>query len=175
MNKSKSLLTILVVLLLGLGWYLLSKDSAQDSPKSAPAYGDSMADPERPVFSAQEDTLKEDTTEGQTTPPPVGQDLAPGTALVKVTVISDDYDRQANMALTVKAVEILGYGPATSPIAAQQELEIRVERFLKNNSDYENLMQKGKTLTIVISSEKEMNLGDSPGKESWSLIGVKSQ
>lgn len=176
MNKSKSLLTILlVVLLLGLGWYLLSEESAQDSPQPAPVYSDSVPDAERPVFTAQEDTIEEDTAEEHTAPPPVGEDLAPGTALVKAVVISDDIDSEANMHLAVKAEEILGYGSATSPIASQQELMISVGRYLKNNAGNKDLLQKGKTVFMVISSDQGMSLGDSQGGKKWSLVEIKSQ
>ncbi len=175
MNKSKSLLTILVVLLLGLGWYLLSEETAQDSPQPAPVYSDSVPDAERPVFTAQEDTIEDDTAQEHTTPPPVGEDLAPGTALVKAVVISDDFGSEANMNVTVKAEEILGYGSATSPIAAQQELMISVGRYLKNNAGDKDLLQKGKTVFMVISSDQGMSLGESQSNKRWSLIEVKSQ
>ncbi|MDZ7657973.1 hypothetical protein [Fodinibius sp.] len=175
MNKLKILLTILVVLLLGLGWYLLSEKPAQDSPQSEPVYSDSVPEAERPVFTAQEDTIEEDTAEEEATPPPAGEDLAPGTALVKAVVISDDFDSKGNMKLTVKAEEILGYGSATSPIGAQQELTISVGRYLKNNPEDKALMQKGKTIRMVISSEEGMSLGESQDSKRWSLVEVKSQ
>lgn len=175
MNKSKSLLTILVILLLGLGWYLLSEETAQDSPQPAPVYSDSVPDAERPVFTAQKDTIEDDTAQEHTTPPPVGEDLAPGTALVKAVVISDDFNSEANMNVTVKAEEILGYGSATSPIAAQQELIISVGRYLKNNAGDKDLLQKGKTVFMVISSDQGMSLGESQSSKRWSLIEIKSQ
>jgi hypothetical protein len=169
-NKSKSLLAILVVLILGLGWYLLSEKSARDNPDSTAVYNDSVHDPERPVFTAQEDTVEQDSL-----PPRVGEELAPGTALVKATVIADDFDSKANGKLTVTAEEILGYGSATSPIGARQEMTINIERFLKRNPSDEELLQKGKTVFMVVSFEEGMSLGDSQGGKRWTLVEIKSQ
>jgi hypothetical protein len=165
-NKSKSLLAILLALLLGFGWYLLSEEPASDTPQSAPVYSDSVPNPERPVFTDREDTVVQDSV-----PPRIGEKLAPGTALVKATVTGNDLDRK----ITVTAEEILGYGSATSPIAARQEMTISVGRYLKSNPADEQLLQKGKTVFMVISSQEGMSLGDSQGGKSWSLVDVKSQ
>lgn len=170
MDKSKLLPAILAVLVLGLGWYLLSEKSARDKTDSTAVYNDSVPDPERPVFTARQDTVEQDSL-----PPRAGEELAPGTALVRATVIADDFDGKANRNLTITAEEILGYGSATSPIGARQEMTINVERYLKRNPGDEKLLQKGKTVFMVVSSEEGMSLGDSQGGKRWTLVEIKSQ
>lgn len=175
MNYSKIVILASVFFLLGMGWYLLSDDSARNMSESVSVSADSMPNPERPTITTQEDTIEEDSAKEQPAPSPAGEELAPGTALVKTMIISDNFDGEANMSITVKAEEILGYGSATSPIAAQQELTISVGRYLKNNPDSKKLMQKGNIITIAISSERGMSLGESQDSKRWSLVEVKSQ
>lgn len=147
-----------------MGGYLLTKDSAPNKLQSSSVYSDSMPAPERPTITAQEDTVLT----------PVGEDLAPGTALVKATVVSEGNDGEKNGSLRIRADEVLGSNPSTPPVAAHQELEIEVERFLKRNPADKKLMQEGQTITIVISSEEGMSVGGSQGKKRWSLVELKS-
>lgn len=170
MNYTKIAILASAFFLLGMGWYLLSEESAQENSQPATVYSDSMPDPERPVFTARQDTVERDSVRS-----PVGEELAPGTALIKATVVSDDFGNQTNRNLTVKVEEILGYGSATPSIASQQELGVQVGRYLKNSPADKKFMQKGKMITIVISSEEGMNVGDSRGKKRWSLIELKTQ
>jgi hypothetical protein len=95
--------------------------------------------------------------------------------LVKAVIASADLDSKTNRELIVKTEEVLGYGSSTPPIAGKEELRITVERFLKNNPDRKVLMQKGDTITMVISSERGMNFGDSQDKKSWTLVDLKSK
>ena len=167
MNKSKSLLTFLAaVVILGLGWYLLSEKSVPDNPESTKVYKDSVQELERPVFTSREDTVHKDSV-----PPRAGEELAPGTALIKAVVSNHDLDSK----LTVTAEEILGYGSATSPIGARQEMTINVERYLKSNPGDEELLQKGKTVFMVVSSDEGMSLGESQDDKKWSLVEIKTQ
>lgn len=176
MNNSKSFWTIIIGLfVLGMGWYFLSEDGAETNRQSSSIYTDSIAAPERPTFTAQQDTVEEDTAQKQTVSSPPGEDLAPGTALIKAVVISADLNSRSGQGLTVKAEEVLGYGSSTSPIANQQALTVRVDRFLKNHPDRKDLLREGTTVVIVISSEQGMSLGDSSNKKRWSLVDVKSQ
>lgn len=175
MKNSKLLLSIIALLVLGLGWYLLTEDAAQNNQQSTSTiYSDSIPAPERPTFTAQDDTSEKDTAEEKKTPS-VGEELAPGTALVKAVIASADLDSKTNRELIVKTEEVLGYGSSTPPIAGKEELTITVERFLKNNPDRKVLMQKGDTITMVISSERGMNFGDSQDKKSWTLVDLKSK
>ncbi|PAU93695.1 hypothetical protein CK503_11125 [Aliifodinibius salipaludis] len=98
-------------------------------PQSISVYSDSISTPERPTFTAQEDTIEENTAEEYRTPSATPEDLAPGTVLVKAVVISADLDREANKELTIKSEEILGYASATSPIAVEQELTVSADWF----------------------------------------------
>jgi hypothetical protein len=168
LENSKISIAVVVVLLLGVGWYLLSGDSEQqqNTKQGTSAYSDSIAAQQRPSFTAQKDTTVRD---------PVGERLAPGTALVKATVIDNATEDEQNARITIKAEEILGYGSSTPPIAAQEKLTIDVERILKNNPDTKHLMQKGSTITVVVSSQQGVSLGDSQGKQQWSLIELKKQ
>ncbi|WP_441000694.1 hypothetical protein [Fodinibius sp. SL11] len=175
MKNSKLLLSVILVLLGGLGWYLLSEDSSPNSPQPASVYSDSISAPERPTFTTQEDTSEQDTADKKTAPSPVDEELAPGTALIKAVVITADLDSDKNRHLVVTVEEVVGYGSSISPIAGKEELTINVERFLKNNPDRKEFMQKGDTVTIVISSERGMNLGDSQSQKSWSLVDLKLQ
>lgn len=170
MDKSKLLPVILAVLVLGLGWYLLSDNAASDNSRTATVYNDSIPDPERPVFTARQDTVEQDST-----PPRAGEELAPGTALIRATVVAVDFESKANRKLRITAEEILGYGSSTSPIGAPQEMIIKAERYLKGNPGHAELLQKGKTVLMVVSAEEEMSLGDSRGGKDWSLVEIKSQ
>jgi len=165
-KKSKLLLTIIAIVVLGLGWYLLSEKSVPDSPESTKVYSDSVPEAERPVFTAREDTVQKDSI-----PPRAGEELAPGTALVKATVIADESDSK----LTVTFEEVLRHGSSTSPIAAPQEMTISVERYLKSNPGDKKILKEGKTVFMVVSSEEGMSLGESQGNKKWSLVEIKTQ
>mgnify|MGYP006993517681 CR=1 FL=1 len=174
MNYTKIIIIAVAFFLLGVGWHLLSDNSEQTEPQSTSAsvYSDSLPDPERPTITAQKDTVDEDSVKEKDPAFPVGEELAPGTALVKAVVISADFDSGTN-SIVVQTEEVLGYGSATSPIAVQQELTVSADRFLKNYPDRKKSLQEGNSIHIVISSQKGLSVGESQDTQKWSLVDLK--
>jgi len=178
LNYTKIIIIAVVFFLLGMGWHLLSDNSEQTEPQSTSAsvYSDSLPDPERPTITAQKDTMDKDSVKEkeQDPPSPVGEELAPGTALIKAVVISADFDSGAN-SFVVQTEEVLGYGSAASPIAVHQELTVSADRFLKNYPDRKKSLQEGNSIHIVISSQKGLSVGESQDTQKWSLVDLKSK
>lgn len=164
---SKVFLVIGIIVFLGLGGYLLIQDSQNTANQSDAIYTDSIPVPERPSFTAQQDTnSKKDSTAVR-----VGEDLAPGRALIQATVLSESGGKR----LVVTIDEVLGYGSSTPMLAVGAELNINVDNTLQNDKISKGDLHKGKNITLLIASRSSMAVGSSDDSRQWSLIELKSQ
>ena len=136
-------------------YYYLSQNIVEQPQTDLP---DSISAPKRPVITTQEDTVQKH----------VGEDLAPGTALIKARVVDEDLKQ-----MTVQVNEVLGYGAATPVIAADTELTIFVENYLKANPDRENIIEAGAEIRALISHQKGMVIGESGESGRWTLNDLK--
>lgn len=154
--KKNNIAIYVVIFVLAAGlYYYLSQNNIEQTQTAAP---DSVSAPEQPIITAQEDTV----------PEPVGENLAPGTALISARVLEGDAKQ-----ITVQVNEVLGYGSATPVIASDTELTILVENFLKANSDRGNVIEAGAEISALISYQKAMAIGKSGGNGRWTLNELK--
>lgn len=136
-------------------YYYLSQNSVEQPQTDLP---DSISAPKQPIITTQEDTV----------PKPVGQDLAPGTALINARIVDEDLKQ-----MTIQVNEVLGYGSATPVIAADTELTIIVENYLKANPDRGNIIEAGAEIRALISYQRGMAIGESGESSRWSLNDLK--
>lgn len=162
----KVFLVIGVIIFLGLGGYLLIQDSQNTANQSDAIYTDSISAPDRPSFTAQKDT----TPEKDSTAEIVGEDIAPGRALIQATVLS-----QSGKYLVVTIDEVLGYGSSTPMLAADAELKINLDNALQNDQISKEDIGEGKNITLLIASRSSMAVGGSDDSRQWSLVELKSQ
>lgn len=169
MKISKIISVTVVVLLVGLGWYYYSyqQESVEQSKPSETVYSDSIDAPDRPSITAQKDT----------TPEPVGEDLAPGTALVEAKVLNVNVDDGGDgpKHITVRVEEVKGYGSSTSPISSKTELNIDVQNVVNQDTDVSKRLQEGADLLMVISGRQQLQTGASANESDWGLLEIITQ
>ncbi|MGM0545347.1 MAG: hypothetical protein ACQEST_01390 [Bacteroidota bacterium] len=159
-----SIITV-ILLLTVVGWYFYS--SQQESPpgqqSSETIYSDSIDAQDQPTFSQQQDTVKE----------PVGEDLAPGTALVRATIQSVEHQDEKLERIKVVIEEVVGYGSSTAPISSNAEMEVEVQNVVARGDEAEDQLKEGVEVLLVIEGSTGMQSGgDSDGKK-WRLIEFK--
>jgi hypothetical protein len=155
LKSYKIAIYVVLFVLAGGIYYYVSQNNIEQTQTAVP---DSVSAPERPVFTTQEDTM----------PEPVGEDLAPGTALISAEVL-DGSEKQ----ITVLVGEVLGYGSATPVIVSDTELTILVENYLKANPDRENLIEAGAEISALVSHQKAMVMRESGESSRWTLKEIK--
>lgn len=96
-------------------------------------------------------------------PPPPPPALAPGHAKVRAEITGQDFDTKGTLSLKVK--EVLGYGPATPPIAVNDTLAVR---YTTQGQDKINI---GKIVSAVISYRQQLD--SSKSSPLWTFVSFE--
>lgn len=161
-------ISILIVVIIAVAAMLYFPQSSSDQPQPNETYSDSIDAADRPMFTARKDT--QDTIP---TPPPVGEDFAPGTVLIRATIISVEFADEGPSNIVVKVGEVMGYGPSTPPIATGTEFTFNITNFLKNRSVDREQLRKKSEIKMLIASQQGLRTADSDKGQSWTLIELK--
>lgn len=120
--------------------------------------------------STSKETAKTQTSSTATMKLPDTQKLAPGTALVRVSVTEGkENDSSPKQVWTLEIKEILGYGAATPPLGAGKKVDADVTTYLKNTSNDPQKVIDQKEVVCMIR-HRQM-LAGYEGAE-WSLVEV---
>lgn len=162
MEKSKFILYALLLVIAVWAIYFFSRKAERNGKQKTPPRIDTSFSSQRPSITADSDTI-----------PPVAEKIAPGTALVQAQVVSVDYEDEIPARITLKVNKVLGYGPATPPIAPESRLSIHVLGFVKANNQYKDTFKKGTNIQAVLVHQKGLKLQGSDSGDSWTIGDIK--
>jgi hypothetical protein len=108
-----------------------------------------------------------DISKIQPPPPPPGT-LSPGSAIIIAELVS--YEKHEKGAVcNIKVKEVLGYGPATKPIAVGEEMTINIsEKVVHDYQENKKELEKGAEMEIQV---RQFDSRDA--KTSWSATQIK--
>jgi len=160
----KSRFVLYAILLVFAIWviYYFARNTEHAEERKTPPQADISVSSERPSITAGPDTL-----------PPVGEKIAPGTALVQAKILSVEYKDDLPARISLHINKVLGYGPATPPIAPDSRLSINVLRFVRANDKYKDSFKKGTTIQAVLIHQKQLKLKESDSGDSWTISDIK--
>lgn len=160
MEQNRRLVLLLIfAVAVAVSYYFLSPNEKAPAPRpSAPAM-DSTATSQRPVITAPTDTVD--------TLPPAAEKLAPGTALIRATILTASDNQRA---MTIRVDEVMGYGSSTPPLPSGTELSVDMQNFLQQHPDLRDHLSKGATVTLIVAAQQGMG---SDGTPSWTLVEFK--
>lgn len=139
MKNRTTIITVIIFVIAGVAYFWFSsadQQSQADSPMM-----DSVSTSERPSIEASPDTV----------PPPVGEDLAPGTAVVQMEIASVTYNEGNPAEMVGRVQEVLGYGSSTSSIAVGSDMTLNISGFLEMNPDYKDTIKKDSTVILQLT------------------------
>lgn len=157
----KSISIIMALLLIAAGSiYYFSEDSASETEnrKGGP-HVDSLSADNRPSITARRDTV----------PEPVGEDLPPGTALIRTTLLSVE-ETEGEEEITVQVEEVLGYGSSTPPITTDTQFTFAISHYLEQNADLKDHLSVDEQIEILVSYQEGIQTADSDKKQRWSFV-----
>ena len=96
-------------------------------------------------------------------PPPPPPGLAPGQAKIRGEVISHDNEIKSTLSLRIE--KVLGYGPATPPIAVNDTLVVHL------TAQSQNEINIGKIVSAVISYRQQLD--DSKSTPLWTFVSFE--
>lgn len=148
------------------GIYYFSEDSASETEKRQGPYVDSLAPDNRPSFTAR----KTDTVD---TLPQPGENLAPGTALIRSTVLNIEVIDSEIGELTIRVEEVLGYGSSTPPISVGTEFSFDVSHYLDQNPEFKDLIEEEGEIRVLVNYQEGIKMDEDDKRQSWSLVELK--
>lgn len=165
--ESKRIAFYVVILAVAAGGYFYFSQPPMDGPgRPSAADIDSIAAPERPTITARTDTT-------DTMPTPVAENLSPGTALLKATILSVESVEGQPVTITIRVDEVLGYGSATPPLPTGIELGLRVKGYLEANPKFRDHVEQEGQVQLVVASQQGMAVKKSENRQQWSLVAFK--
>jgi len=167
LGKSKLIFAALVLATVigGYFFYIHNPKSKQDKYTSAPPHIDTSMLSKRPSITTSNDTAP--------SPPPVGEQLAPGTAWAEARILSVEYSDSLPSKISVHIKRVRGYGPSTPPIAPDSKLSINVLRFVKANMQYKGTFEKNAEISTVLTYRKGISMGGRDSGGSWAIVDIK--
>ena len=165
--KKISIFVVLLFITAGSIYYLSENTASEtDVPKERQGpYVDSLAPDNRPSITARRDTV----------PQPVGENLAPGNALLRVTIIDIGNTDNKIDNMRVRVDEVLGYGSSTPPIAKGTEFVFNIAHYLKKNSKFNDQLNEQSTIRVLVSHQKGMQLKDNDNKQDWTFVEISEK
>lgn len=157
--KRISIFMALLLIAVGSAYYF-SENSISGTENQQDPYIDSLSADNRPSITARRDTV----------PEPVGEDLAPGTALIRTTILSVAEEEGEVQEITVQVEEVLGYGSSTPPITTDTQFSFAVSHYLEKNSDLKDHITVDGQIEILVSHQEGIQTADSDKKQRWSFV-----
>jgi len=157
-NRILILITIVFVISgLTYFWYS-SAEQESKADRSSEAAVDTTLISDRPSSETSHDT----------TPPPPAENLAPGTAMVQMKIVSVTSDNGKPSQIVGRVQEVLGYGSSTSPIAVGSEIPLNISGFLEMNPDRKSAFSPDSTVTFLLSETTGMQqVNSSNTSNTW--------
>lgn len=183
----KAFIFVLLALVVAGGIYFFSQNRSENAnekaKKSQEVYTDTIPTQTQPSIEERKDstemrkdTIKEKNSDKKSvtpTPPPAGEKFAPGTAMIRTTILSVERVEDLPGSVSVRVDEVLGYGSSTPPINKGTELSFDIHSYLKSNPKYESLIQEGSELKMLITSQQGMQMGGAENSKRWALVEFK--
>lgn len=165
-NSNIGIIAAIFLLLTALVWYFYSGQSQNSMQSSSETiYNDSIDAREQPTITQQKDTVRN----------AIGEDLAPGTALVRATVLGIEQKDEKPASITVMIDEVMGYGSSTSPISSNAELNVDVRNVVADDADAVKQFREGVKTLLVIEGSKGIQSGESADGKTWRVLEFKIQ
>lgn len=160
----KKIIIFIALLFIAVGTaYFFSDNSASEIEKRQGPYVDSLAPDNRPSFTARRDTV----------PQPVGENFAPGTALLRTTILSTEEVENEIGKVRVRVDEVLGYGSSTPPIAGGTEFIFDVSYYLEQNPEFKDQIKEESEINVLVSYQEGIRMNESDKKQSWTLVELR--
>lgn len=161
MDVNNRVLTIVAMVLVVAGGAYLWSTIEEPKNEVEAKQSDSVASAERPSFGAQQDTV----------PPPVGESLSPGTAMVRVNILSVEYEGEQPSRMVGAVQKVLGYGSSTAPLAVNKELDLQIASLVKANPEYASIFKRDTTIQLLLS-QSGMQMSESSNTDQWGISTV---
>lgn len=145
--------------------YYFSKNSVSETENRNGPYTDSLVADDRPSLSVQADTV----------PPPVGENLPPGTALIRATILTVEENEDEIVEITVQVDEVMGYGSSTPPISTGTEFSFDVSHYLKYNPEFSDQIGLDSEIKVLISYQEGIKMDDSKEGQAWTFVEIRSE
>jgi len=159
-NRIVTLIAIIIVI---AGFVYFWPSSTEQEPLSNRPEMDTTSIADRPSFEASKDTV-------DTVRQPVGENLAPGTALVILQIESLEYEEDRLQSITGKIEEVLGYGSATSVINPGSTISLNISGYLEADSGVRKMITEGNIITVKLGDSKGMQaMGESANPSKWRI------
>lgn len=160
---TRRIVFLLIFLIAVSGLYYFSQNGAEKAEHKKKIFSDSIPAPERPKITTAPDTVHK----------PAGEDYAPGTAMVRASILSAEISDNRPAVVSVKVTEVLGYGPSTPPISTGTELSFDISNLVKNKPEYQSLIREGTEIKGLLSYRQGIKMGEHDGSQNWSLVEIK--
>lgn len=112
---------------------------------------------------------KNDSSDVNIPPPDPGDQLAPGTAKVRLSVQASESEDGDKVIWNSMVEEVLGYGSATPPIGSKVALKIDATTYFKNTGHKSGDYAERDTMVCIISHRTLMKQEGRPSPPEWTL------
>ena len=160
MNIRVTVIFLLVIIAAIGAYYWVGQSSSKQATSPSPPSVDQFTTPDRPTISASPDT----------TPQPVGEGLAPSTALVRATVLGITKEQQTVTSLSIRVDEVLSYGSSTPPLPVDTELSFDMSYSLDQKPEFGEALAKGASLQLKVGSQQGMAPAGGGDVKPWAFI-----
>lgn len=162
--KRMSMFVALLFVVAGSVYYFSGNPVSETEKREGP-YTDSLVADDRPSITAQVDTV----------PPPVGENLPPGTALVRATILTVEKNENEIAEITIQVDEIMDYGSSTPPISTGTEFSFDVLHYLKHNPEFGGKISTDSEIKVLISYQESIKMDDSKEGQNWTFVKIKDE
>jgi hypothetical protein len=160
LNTPLKIIGTVIILSAIVGYYLLRDQPQTKSPSPSPPSVDQFDSPDRPTISASPDT----------TPEPAGEGLAPGTALLRASILDYTKEQQTITSLSIRVDEVLSYGSSTPPLPVDTELILDMNYSLDQHPAVSQLLAEGEPITLRVRSQQGMAPAGGKDVTPWAFI-----
>lgn len=98
--------------------------------------------------------------------------LSPGTAQVVLKTMTFEESSTGDVHIKTTIGKVMGYGPATPPIAPGQELEIDATTYFKNSEQQPDYYSARDSVICLIAHGQRMQMGNEGNGGYWRLMNI---